>query len=76
MDALGLSQRCGNGGKGIGVKCVYGEYLHLKKGLKVFLMHCLEKAFWGSFLVIHYYQLSWGFFFFEESLQSAGYKQK
>lgn len=31
MDALGLSQRCGNGGKGIGVKCVYGEYLHLKK---------------------------------------------
>lgn len=21
-------------------------------------MHCLEKAFWGSFLVIHYFQLS------------------
>lgn len=29
MDGLGLSQRCGNGGKGIGSECVYGEYLHL-----------------------------------------------
>ena len=36
MDALGFSQRRGNGGKGIGVKCVYGEYLHLKKKFGLF----------------------------------------
>lgn len=36
MDALGFSQRRGNGGKGIGVKCVYGEYLHLKKRFGLF----------------------------------------
>lgn len=29
MDALGLSQRCGDGGKGIGGKCLYRKYLHL-----------------------------------------------
>lgn len=59
MDALGLSQRCGNGGKGIGVKCIYGEYLHLKKrflvvgggrgGFSSFLHANSQEAFFCEF---------------------------
>lgn len=50
MDALGLSQRCGNGGKGIGVKCVYGEYLYLIKFEGVFSCTASRRRFLG----IHY----------------------
>lgn len=65
MDGLGLSQRCGNGGKGIGSKRVYGEYLHLKKRLGggVFDAKPQENFFFFVFLVwlLHYYLV---FFFF------------
>lgn len=51
MDALGLSQRCGNGGKGIGVKCVYGEYLYLIKFEGVFYCTASRRRFFGDTLL-------------------------
>lgn len=65
MDALGLSQRCGDGGKGIGGKCVYRKYLHLMNqvgmvGGGVFFSNANREAFSlfffvrDFFLVLHY----------------------
>lgn len=69
MDALGLSQRCGDGGKGIGGKCLYRKYLHLMNqvgmmGGGFFFSNANREAYFFSsgifFLVLHYL-----FFFFE-----------